>query len=53
MLQNHDLDKVDIQICCRCIYDERVNGIEFDKNSICKYCWQFKYNRNNTTASLK
>lgn len=26
------------QICSRCIYDETVSGISFDKNGVCNYC---------------
>lgn len=29
-----------IQICSRCIYDERVSSIEFDANGECNYCKQ-------------
>lgn len=42
MLQNRDLDKSDIKICSRCIYDERVNAIFFDENGICNYCHQIE-----------
>jgi N-acetyl sugar amidotransferase len=27
-----------MQICSRCIYDERIKGISFDKNGVCSYC---------------
>jgi len=41
MLLDPDIDKTDIQICSRCIYDERVDGIEFDKDDgVCNYCRQ-------------
>ncbi len=30
----------DIKVCSRCIYDERVNAITFDKNGVCNYCHQ-------------
>ena len=30
----------EIQICSRCIYDERVSSIEFDENGECNYCKQ-------------
>ena len=26
------------KICIKCIYDEKVNGIYFDNNSVCNYC---------------
>jgi N-acetyl sugar amidotransferase len=29
-----------LQICSRCIYDERVAGIEFDAQGVCNYCRQ-------------
>lgn len=32
--------KKKIQICSRCIYDERVAYIKFDLNGICNYCHQ-------------
>lgn len=28
----------ELQICNRCIYDETVSGISFDKNGVCSYC---------------
>ena len=31
-----------IQICSRCIYDERVSSIEFDANGECNYCKQIE-----------
>jgi N-acetyl sugar amidotransferase len=40
MLLNQDLHEVDIQVCCRCIYDERVAGIQFDEDGVCNYCHQ-------------
>lgn len=40
MLLNPDLNKVEIQVCKRCIYDERVNGIVFDEDGICNFCHQ-------------
>ena len=40
MLLNSKIEKVDVQVCSRCIYDERVDGIEFDENGICNYCHQ-------------
>lgn len=35
-----DIKQTMLQICSRCIYDERVNGIEFDENGVCNYCHQ-------------
>ena len=35
-----DITKADLQICSRCIYDERVSAITFDKNGECNYCKQ-------------
>ena len=29
-----------LQICSRCIYDERVSSIRFDQNGVCNYCNQ-------------
>lgn len=40
MLQNTDINKVNLKICSRCIYDERVPSISFDENGICNYCGQ-------------
>lgn len=40
MLLNDDLNKVDIHVCGRCIYDERVDGITFDPKGVCNYCHQ-------------
>lgn len=37
-----DLSKVDIKVCSRCIYDERVGGIHFDEKSVCNYCNQIE-----------
>ena len=34
------IDQEDIQICSRCIYDERVSAIEFDSDGVCNYCKQ-------------
>ena len=39
-LQDADIDKASVQICTRCIYDERVAQIEFDSAGVCNYCWQ-------------
>lgn len=40
MIRNPDINKVDIKICSRCIYDERVPSIEFDEQGVCNYCRQ-------------
>ena len=40
MLQNPDINSVNLQICSRCIYDERVPSIYFDDEGICNYCRQ-------------
>lgn len=40
MLQNQDINKVNLRICSRCIYDERVPSIHFDALGICNYCRQ-------------
>lgn len=35
------MDKINtqsIQVCSRCIYDERVSAIEFDQDGVCNYC---------------
>lgn len=40
MLQNPDINSVDLRICSRCIYDERVPSIYFDDEGVCNYCRQ-------------
>ncbi len=35
-----NIEKASVQICCRCIYDERVNAITFDDEGVCNYCKQ-------------
>ena len=40
MLLNQDINKVNLQICLRCIYDERVPAIQFDDGGVCNYCRQ-------------
>lgn len=37
---NEDISKENLQICSRCIYDERVSAICFDKEGVCNYCKQ-------------
>ena len=34
------LERAGVQICTRCIYDERVSAITFDSDGICNYCRQ-------------
>ena len=34
--------KTELNICSRCIYDERVASIQFDSNGICNYCHQLE-----------
>lgn len=38
--REQDLSKVNIQVCSRCIYDERVSQITFDEDGVCNYCKQ-------------
>lgn len=40
MLLNTDISKVNLKICTRCIYDERVSSISFDSEGVCNYCRQ-------------
>jgi N-acetyl sugar amidotransferase len=40
LLQHPDINKVNVKICSRCIYDERVPSITFDGHGICNYCRQ-------------
>lgn len=40
MLLNPDINQVDLRICSRCIYDERVPSISFDNEGVCNYCRQ-------------
>jgi N-acetyl sugar amidotransferase len=40
MILNSDIGKAGIRICSKCIYDERVDGINFDENCVCNYCHQ-------------
>lgn len=32
--------KTNLQVCSRCIYDERVSSISFDDEGVCNYCHQ-------------
>jgi N-acetyl sugar amidotransferase len=40
MLMTDDNQEAAIKICSRCIYDERVNGINFDDDGVCNFCHQ-------------
>ncbi len=40
MLLSRDLSKASVRVCSRCIYDDRVNGINFDDDGVCNYCHQ-------------
>jgi N-acetyl sugar amidotransferase len=40
VLQNQDIHSVNLKICTRCIYDERVPSISFDNEGVCNYCRQ-------------
>lgn len=40
MLLNQSIDRVNLQICTSCIYDERVPSIDFDVDGVCNYCRQ-------------
>lgn len=40
MLKNSNINQVDLAICSRCIYDERVPAISFDEEGVCNYCRQ-------------
>ena len=40
MILNLDIEKAGIRICSKCIYDERVDGINFDESGVCNYCNQ-------------
>lgn len=40
MLQDPDINKTELKVCSRCIYDERVSAISFDEQGVCNYCHQ-------------
>jgi N-acetyl sugar amidotransferase len=40
MMISADIDRTDLKICSRCIYDERVPSIYFDDQGVCNYCHQ-------------
>ena len=37
---DRNITRVDVRICNRCIYDERVPSISFDSEGVCSYCRQ-------------
>ena len=39
-LIKQSLEHAGITVCSRCIYDERVDGINFDSEGVCNYCHQ-------------
>jgi len=40
VLTSNVIDTAGVQICSRCIYDERVASIDFDEQGVCNYCHQ-------------
>jgi N-acetyl sugar amidotransferase len=40
MILSNKINEVNIKICTRCIYDERVSQITFDDAGVCNYCKQ-------------
>ncbi len=40
VLLKPDISQVELRICSRCIYDERVPSIHFDGEGVCNYCRQ-------------
>lgn len=40
MITDPELGQTSLQVCSRCIYDERVASIEFDAAGVCNYCHQ-------------
>ena len=34
------ISEIASQICSRCIYDNRISNISFDKQGVCNYCHQ-------------
>ena len=42
MLENQEIEESKLIICTRCIYDERVDAIEFDEDGVCSV-YQKKY----------
>ncbi|MFY4796171.1 N-acetyl sugar amidotransferase [Aliarcobacter butzleri] len=37
---------IEVKICSKCIYDERVSYISFDENGVCNYCHQLENLKN-------
>lgn len=46
MIQFETLEETKLQVCSKCIYDERVASIYFDKEGICNYCHQLEKLKN-------
>jgi len=46
LIKFKNLEETKLQVCSRCIYDERVASIYFDKNGICNYCYQIEKLKN-------
>lgn len=42
MLLNPNVESAEVEICSKCIYDERVPGISFDDEGVCNYCRQLE-----------
>ncbi len=40
MLLSRNINEAGVNICARCIYDERVASISFDEEGVCNYCRQ-------------
>lgn len=40
MIKYSNLLNIDIKVCKKCIFDERIGGIYFDEKGICNYCHQ-------------
>ena len=43
MILNNDINQAGVNICSRCIYDERVSAIHFDQDGVCNYCRQVEF----------
>ena len=43
----------DLQVCTKCIYDEKVSYITFDENGICNYCHQLEKLKNDYETGTK
>ncbi len=42
MTQVEKLEDTKLQVCSKCIYDERVASISFDEEGVCNYCHQLE-----------